>query len=1217
MLGTKPETAVRHLLPIREAMMREGDEERAHRIGDLIRKSHQGEFTLALCGHFSAGKSSMLNALAGKELLPTSPIPTSANVVRIRHGESRVTLTLSSGTVRSYPGAYTEADLQALCKNGDEVIAVEVARPDLSIPPAVQWLDTPGIDSTDGTHRTATESALHLADAILYVMDYNHVQSELNLQFLRELSRRGKRLYLIINQVDKHREEELPFHQYRKRVEETFRHWQLQVEDVFYTTMLVPDHPLNEWERLQIVIKRLTEHRDALGKESVQREATYLVQEHLSQREHTLQEQIEDWGKTLGGPLPAEREAQRKEQQLRERRQALVRHQQSIRTHFHDRLEPMIKNAHLTPYELREAAHTYLETRLTSFRVGILFSHRKTEREKERRLQAFWEPFRETVGTQLDTHVRQQVIQFLQEEGVYSDAIAARIQAAEAPISPELLPATIKEGAGLSGDYVLKYCDDLTQAVKRTYRQWAEYWWNEVHDDWASSQERQLADIEERLHDLERAAEIRERIKTSTRLASAYREQLQGWLNGTLEAEWQPEWEQWLESDHHPLTIADSLSTWTGTATETAPAKVEGTGSSESGSNEKESVLSHVRAAETVMAQLPGLKALQKELADKRQRLEQRRFTVALFGAFSAGKSSFVNALIGDDALPVSPNPTTAAINRITAPTADCQHGDVIIKYKPESALLEDLRSIYALFQQQVESMEEAVAGIDRLLATRSPHPRQKTVFPFLQAVRNGWESFHKRLGTMEKVKREAFAPYVAQEETACFVEWAELYHDNPLTRAGVTLVDTPGADSIHARHTEVAFRYIKDADAILFVTYYNHAFSWADRQFLLQLGRVKDTFAMDKMFFLMNAADLASSIEEQRQVESYLREQLITFGIREPRLFAVSSREALAEKQMGKTGEASGLATFEQAFTQFLERDLAHVTLHSLIQEVERVHRILLRQVKAARQGKEARTRQRAALAAEKETILRMVESVDGNIDEHTLRQEIEELFYYMRQRLFLRYPEAFSQFFNPGALRKDKGSPKEQLHACALELTDFMRHDLTQELRATGLRVENWLNRRFDARCDTLSKELVSIHSDLSLPATDKQKWETPAIDRPFPELGLDDLKPALAAFKGSKDFFAKNGRIRVREQMKAILDEAVTASLAKERGRFVNTYSQQWRQALEQWKHRSTADIGNHFSQLTAILDEPNASAPLEEAATAIQQQIQGIRKALDKD
>ena len=44
--------------------------------------------------------------------------------------------------------------------------------------------------------------------------------------------------------------------------------------------------------------------------------------------------------------------------------------------------------------------------------------------------------------------------------------------------------------------------------------------------------------------------------------------------------------------------------------------------------------------------------------------------------------------------------------------------------------------------------------------------------------------------------------------------------------------------------------------------------YSRADREFLIQLGRVKDTFALDKMFFLINAADLAESEEELEMVK-------------------------------------------------------------------------------------------------------------------------------------------------------------------------------------------------------------------------------------------------------------------------------------------------------------------------------------------------------------
>ncbi len=171
-----------------------------------------------------------------------------------------------------------------------------------------------------------------------------------------------------------------------------------------------------------------------------------------------------------------------------------------------------------------------------------------------------------------------------------------------------------------------------------------------------------------------------------------------------------------------------------------------------------------------------------------------------------------------------------------------------------------------------------------------------------------------------------------------------ELYYDCALTRQGVALVDTPGADSINARHTDVAFQYIKNADAILFVTYYNHVFSRADREFLIQLGRVKDTFALDKMFFLINAADLAESEEELEMVKGYIADQLLQYGIRNPRLFAISSLCALEEKQ-GKNIEKekygilqnSGIAKFEESFTSFMMRDLMLVSVHALYGALQR----------------------------------------------------------------------------------------------------------------------------------------------------------------------------------------------------------------------------------------------------------------------------------------
>src|SRR5699024_6517822 len=131
----------------------------------------------------------------------------------------------------------------------------------------------------------------------------------------------------------------------------------------------------------------------------------------------------------------------------------------------------------------------------------------------------------------------------------------------------------------------------------------------------------------------------------------------------------------------------------------------------------------------------------------------------------------------------------------------------------------------------------------------------------------------------------------------ACYMESIDLYYDCPLTRQGITLVDTPGADSVNARHTNVAFDYIKYADALLYVIYYNHALPRADIDFLLQLGRVKDTFQLDKMFSIINASVLAESETDLQLVMQYVEEQLLLIGVRLPKVYPVSCKQSLKEK--------------------------------------------------------------------------------------------------------------------------------------------------------------------------------------------------------------------------------------------------------------------------------------------------------------------------------
>ena len=60
-----------------------------------------------------------------------------------------------------------------------------------------------------------------------------------------------------------------------------------------------------------------------------------------------------------------------------------------------------------------------------------------------------------------------------------------------------------------------------------------------------------------------------------------------------------------------------------------------------------------------------GQKSLTSETARIRQELVRRRFTVAVAGEFSKGKSTFINTLLGRDILPTGNLPTTAMLTKI------------------------------------------------------------------------------------------------------------------------------------------------------------------------------------------------------------------------------------------------------------------------------------------------------------------------------------------------------------------------------------------------------------------------------------------------------------------------------------------------------------------------------------------------------------------------
>ncbi|MGC0414601.1 dynamin family protein [Embleya sp. AB8] len=161
-------------------------------------------------------------------------------------------------------------------------------------------------------------------------------------------------------------------------------------------------------------------------------------------------------------------------------------------------------------------------------------------------------------------------------------------------------------------------------------------------------------------------------------------------------------------------------------------------------------------------------------------RLRDDRYYLAVIGEFSAGKSTFINALLGEDLLPTSALPTTGAATRIT-------HGAelaVEVRFAGDG-----IRYVYPSGRHP-----GAASPLGRMLTRLAPDisvPEDTT-------------------GVLRVL--------TADETIAPHVRSLEVRHPAPALRDGLVIIDTPGTNA-RAGHTEITravMRDVADAAAVL-----------------------------------------------------------------------------------------------------------------------------------------------------------------------------------------------------------------------------------------------------------------------------------------------------------------------------------------------------------------------------------------------------------------
>lgn len=138
------------------------------------------EFNLVICGEVKRGKSTFINALIGKELLPTGVKETTSQVFRVTYSDNEsYSLVFTDGSVKSISfddlkryGSQTDADIHGEnLFDGKHLAYIQVNTPIAFLPKGVTIVDTPGLGALYKSHEEITNNYISRADAVVFVLD--------------------------------------------------------------------------------------------------------------------------------------------------------------------------------------------------------------------------------------------------------------------------------------------------------------------------------------------------------------------------------------------------------------------------------------------------------------------------------------------------------------------------------------------------------------------------------------------------------------------------------------------------------------------------------------------------------------------------------------------------------------------------------------------------------------------------------------------------------------------------------------------------------------------------------------------------------------------------------------------------------------------------------------------------------------------------------------
>lgn len=160
-------------------------------------------------------------------------------------------------------------------------------------------------------------------------------------------------------------------------------------------------------------------------------------------------------------------------------------------------------------------------------------------------------------------------------------------------------------------------------------------------------------------------------------------------------------------------------------------------------------------------------------------------------------------------------------------------------------------------------------------------------------------------------------------------VREVEITYPSEYLRDGVRIIDTPGVGSVYSHNTEVAYNYLPQVDAAIFVVTVDPPLSAAKQEFLKDIREY-----VHKLFCVLNKIDYVEAAERQEALEFTAHELQNNLMTEYVNIFPSSAKLAMDAKSTGHPEylETSRLPGFEDHLRQFLYKEKGRVLLISCL---------------------------------------------------------------------------------------------------------------------------------------------------------------------------------------------------------------------------------------------------------------------------------------------